>query len=261
MSPSPLVVAAGRSTVLAGGAWFIASALGMRDVLGAGDALPLLAFLVVGAALGARGHERVVFGAFASLVVIMLIVGLTPVIPAIGSRLVREDGPSRVNAVVVLGAGVTEDGHVSESGVDRMLSGLTHVSSADTTPMVFSVVRRRLSDTLTTERDIRRTIELAGGRHYVLLRNVFSTHDEATEVLALAARFGWQRVGLVTSPGHSGRACRTFEKAGVQVACWPSDEREARVAGATGISERITACHWVLYELLGWITYRLRGWI
>ena len=261
MTIPPKVVSAARGGVFAVASWVLAILLGMRSIVNAIDALPLLAFVLSGIALGMLGRERVLFRILAVLVTCVLIAGVTPIVPMIGRQLMRADADQPVSAVVVLGADMTGDGRVGEVSVSRMLSGFGHTGAADSTPMVFSIVRRSPLDTLSTERDIRQLVALVGGRPVLLLRDVFTTHDEALEVRLLAKRHGWARVAVVTSPAHSGRACRTFETAGLQVACWPSDERGARVARANSILERILATSSVVYELLAWTTYRMRGWV
>ncbi len=261
MTLPPKVESAARGVVLAVASWVLAILLGMRSIVGSGDALPLLAFVCAGMALGTLGRERVMFRVLAVLVTCVMIAGLTPMVPWVGRQIMRTDAEQAVSAVVVLGADITGDGRVGEVALSRMLSGFAHTSTSDSTPLVFSVVRRSPFDTLSTERDIRRLVALVGGRPVLLLRDVFTTHDEALEVHVLAKRHGWTRVAVVTSPAHSGRACRTFETVGLQVACWPSDERGARVARADSILERILATAPVLYELLGWTSYRVRGWV
>ena len=261
MSLPPWALDAARGLVLGGAAWAVGLLLGIDSVLSVGDLAPLLTFLTLGAGLGITGRERAMRALLAVLCVILGIVALTPVVPLVGRRLVRADGPRPVDVVVVLGAGVTPDGLVSGVGVERMLSGFTHVAAGDTTPMVFSAVRRSVRSTVTPDADIRRLVTLAGGRRVHVIRDVFSTHDEAREVLALATRHGWHRVGVVTSPSHSGRACRTFERVGLEVACWPSAERGPSVVRGATITERIYSCASVVYELLGWASYTLRGWV
>ena len=261
MTVPPWVLAVARGLAFGGAAWAVGLLLGIDTVLNVGDLAPLLAFLTLGAGLGLAGRERAMIRVLAALCVILGVVALTPVVPLVGRQLVREDGPRSVDAVVVLGAGVTPDGLVSGVGVERMLSGFARVAAGDTTPMVFSAVRRSARATVTPEADIRRLVTLAGGRRLQIIRDVFSTRDEALEVRVLATRRGWHRVGVVTSPSHSGRACRTFERVGLEVACWPSAERGPSVVRGATITERIYSCASVVYEVLGWASYALRGWV
>jgi uncharacterized SAM-binding protein YcdF (DUF218 family) len=250
-----------RGAALLGAAWFLAVAIGARDIVSAGDFLPLLFALALGAALGWAGRERLAFGIMGALLVVVLVVGFTPVIPLIGRQLVRDDGPQHVDAVAILGAGATADGLVSPEGVARMLSAFERVGPADSTPMTVSVIRKRLSDSVTTTRDLQELIALVGGRRVTFLRDVFSTRDEALAVQTFATARGWRRIAVVTSPSHSARACRTFERVGLSITCWPSQERRARIAAASTVTERLFAAEAVFYELAGWMLYKARGWV
>ncbi len=238
----------------------LSTLLGSRDILAVGDLIPIVGLLVLGAALGASGRERYAFRLMASIVVALLVFVLTPIVSVVGRRLVRSDPPAQVDAVVVLGGGVTREELMSQETVDRMLSGLERTAAPDTTPIVTSVVRRGPRARTSTEADTRRMMALAGGRRVHFVRDVFSTRDEAEAVRALATRLGWRHVAVVTSPSHSGRACRTFEGVGLIVSCWPSPERRTRVADAVTVTERLNSAAAVLYEIFGFVRYRLRGW-
>ena len=261
MNLSPRVRAPVRGAALGGAAWFLAAQLGAREALGSGDMIPVLGALLVGAALAAAGRERLVLGAVMSGVLVLLLAGFTPIVTTLGRAFQRNDGPQAVDAVVVLGAGVNPEGLMSPSAVDRLLEGLERAGPGDSVPLAVSAVRRRPLDAVSTASDIARLAHLAGRREVIYVRDVFSTRDEALAVRAIAARRGWKRVGVVTSPSHTSRACRTFETVGLTIACWPSRERGARTATATTVTERLMACPLVFYEVLGWAVYKVRGWV
>lgn len=261
MTVTPRLVAITRGAALGGAFWILASVVGLANIIAVGDGRPLLACMAIGALVGATDRERLLLWADGLTLALILVAAFTPVVPVVGRLLVRDDGVQPVDAVVVLGGGSSVHGLVDPEGLSRVLSGLGRVGPQDTTPLVLTVVRRSPHDTTSTEPDLRSLLALAGGRRVTFMRDMFATHDEAVGVRLLAARRGWRRIGVITSPSHTGRACRTFEHEGLSVACWPSDERTARVAVASSPSERLRACAAVVYELAGWVNYRIRGWV
>lgn len=261
MTVPPRLVACTRGVVLGGTFWFLAAVVGLAGIVSGGEGRPLLACMALGALTAVSGRERLLVWLHGVTLALILVVAFTPIIPAVGRRLVRDDGVQPVDAVVVLGADATLDGKVGPEGLSRVLAGLARIAPRDTTPMVITAVRSSPRNPTSTEADLRALVDLAGGRRVLFLRDMFATHDEALEARRLASTHGWQRIGVITSAAHSGRACRTFEHAGLAVVCWTSDERTARVTLASSPAERIRACASVVYELAGWVNYRLRGWV
>ena len=261
MTVPPRVQATVRGATLGGAAWFVVAQLGVREALSSGDLLPALGALLLGAALGAAGRERILKGVVAVGVLLLLLVGLTPIVTAIGRSLVRDDGPQAVDAVIVLGSGVNPEGLMSQDALDRLLTGIEMAGPGDSLPLVVSAVRRRPGASVNSAGDIARIVTMAGRRSVIYAHDVYSTRDEAETVRAIATRRGWKRVGVVTSPSHTSRACRTFETAGLTIACWPSRDRGPRVARATTATERLKACPLVFYEVMGWAVYKVRGWV
>ncbi|MBI3791198.1 MAG: YdcF family protein [Gemmatimonadetes bacterium] len=258
---NPRVEQAVRGAVLGTGAWIIASALGASRAAGLGVAVPLLASLLLGALLSLAGRERLLLWLASVPLVLLLVAAFTPVVPALGRTLARDDPPQAVDAIVILGAGVNFDGLTDGTGLERMLSGFDHVAPGDSTPVVLSVVRPATTNRLDNGADLAHLVARFGARRVIYQHDVFSTRDEAIGAAAIARTRGWRRLAVVTSPVHSRRACRTFERVGLTVACWPSQERGARVARASTTAERAQAAAAVTYEVLGWLAYTVRGWI
>ncbi len=258
---SPRAEATLRSAMLAVGGWMLAMVLGIGKAMSVGIAVPLISVLVLGALLGWAGRERVVLVATTLGAVMLYVVTFTPIVPAIGRQVMREDPPGPVDAVVVLGGGVTEHGLAESASVERLLAGLQRVPPGDTTPLVLSDVRSAPRSAIRSGNDLRRIVAAAGGRRILMQQDVFATRDEAEGVLRLARQRGWRRVGVITSVAHSRRACRTFEVVGLSVACWPAGERVVRIPDAASPAERLAAPPQVLYEVLGWLVYRVRGWV
>lgn len=93
-----------------------------------------------------------------------------------------------------------------------------------------------------------------------------NTHDEALKVKDLAAKRGWQRVILLTSASHMGRAEATFTTLGIKVTPVACDfegnsfkERRNEVWFPTYEGFYLTSLY--LHEIVGWQVYKYRGWI
>lgn len=231
-------------------------------------------FTLVSALLGALAAltplRTALYVKTAVVAVIVAMIAYTPVIESPVHRLVRRDSlPAsfpRPDAVVVLGADVTADSLLLEQSLDRMLSGAAHVKAGVAPRLVITrnTVRARRRDVPSTP-DQERIAALAGidPTQLIVVDSVYSTRDEAVRGWRLLSPQGIRRVVVVTSPAHSGRACRTFAKVGFHVTCWPSISRDVPFTrGAPhGSEERLAAFRLWLYERLAFQYYHLKGWI
>ena len=93
------------------------------------------------------------------------------------------------------------------------------------------------------------------------------THDEATDVRALATERGWHRVLLVTSANHMRRAAATVRHMGVEVVPVPCNfltsvgtGETPFVPGVPGSDGFVKMGVW-LHEEIGWLVYWRRGWL
>lgn len=101
----------------------------------------------------------------------------------------------------------------------------------------------------------------------IALERCSNTHDEATQVAAMAKKNNWKSVLLVTSANHMRRAAATFRTEGVEVVPAPcnfltqvslaSSPFSLNVPGAGGFMKMSV---W-LHEQVGWVMYQRRGWI
>jgi uncharacterized SAM-binding protein YcdF (DUF218 family) len=99
------------------------------------------------------------------------------------------------------------------------------------------------------------------------LGNCLDTHDEAVKVSALAVKYGWKKVALVTSAYHMTRARAVFETAGTSVVAVPCNYlsealRDHRVNWVE-VPNAANLCHFEawMHEIIGWWAYRLCGWV
>jgi uncharacterized SAM-binding protein YcdF (DUF218 family) len=259
---------AGRAAagfVLGALTWLGAMDLGVTAVLG----VPVFgAFAIVAllsAAIALTRLRALLWLAAGGVVVGVLLIVYTPLIVAPALSLVRSDSREgrRVDAVVVLSSGVSNDGLIDLQGLERLLSGLVLLRSGAAPALVVTRVEHRDDGVLhSSEGDQRRLIALLSVPVRVAVASpVRSTHDEALRTAAIARREGWRTVAVVTSPLHTHRACAVFERVGLQVVCVPSEERSFALHRLTGGADRLHAFGLWLYETLAWLKYRQLGWV
>jgi len=101
----------------------------------------------------------------------------------------------------------------------------------------------------------------------ICLENCNDTHAEAMRVIALAKEHRWQRILLVTSAYHLGRAIAIFQKAGVPVAGIACDFRavgvppEERTLPLVPRERNFVLLTLYLHEQVGWLVYWAHGWV
>lgn len=242
--------------------WFVVCELGFPRIFGLGRLSLLPVPLVLGGIIGATRFRQALGWVTSALLVLLLVVGFTPVMEAPTDRLIRRDVmPESADAIVVLSAGVTHDGLLPQQGLDRLLKGI-ELARSGVAPRI--ILTRELKKwggrVITSDADQSRLISFAGTQVIATGRTA-STREEALRVHDLAAKSGWTRLILVTSAFHSRRACETFEKTGLTVSCVPADSRDVAVVNLEGPDDRVRAFAMWSYELAGTIRYWAAGWI
>ncbi len=252
--------------VLGALAWLAITTLGLHDTLHLSAASGVGPAALLGGLLGVTRYRVLLWLAGGALAALFALVAFTPIIVQPARALVRSDPmpspPLTLDAVVVLSGGVTADGLVGYSGVERLLSGVRLARSTGTTSLVTTRVRHPANLEVSSDADQKRLMELLGQRlRLFIVGDVFSTRDEALGVRELARQQRWARVAVVTSPAHSRRACGTFEKAGLRVTCVPAESREVSFRTLATPGDRIEAFQLWVYEIAGTVKYRLNGWL
>jgi uncharacterized SAM-binding protein YcdF (DUF218 family) len=220
---------------------------------------------MLGALFGWLGLRRITMGALIALCLTIVIIGFTPIIVGPVRSVVRSDPlPAHADAVMVLSAGVNDDGTISHPSLDQLVKGMELVNRGIAPVLVVTreanIINGRL---VTSQRDQERIVSLIpGGVSRLVSAGVTrSTHDEALRALALVRARNWKRIVLVTSPLHTRRACATFEKVGVVVSCTPSNTRDFGLGALGSPMDRVRAFQVWLYELAGTLRYRQLGYI
>jgi uncharacterized SAM-binding protein YcdF (DUF218 family) len=178
---------------------------------------------------------------------------------------VRADAiPSeKLDAIVVLSGGLTADSAMEPQTLDRLLKGAELIRQGKASALVLSrETWVRTGRRVTDSADQARVLELTGVSVPVfIVDSVSSTHDEAQRVKRVPASSAWKRIGLVTSPLHTGRACAVFERAGFTVTCIPAVSRDRSIRNLDTPGDRLRAFQGWLYEMAGTTNYRMKGWL
>lgn len=243
--------------------WLLLDLIGIPEIFGIGTDAGLIPAMVLGAIFGLT-RLRFVFPVIDLLLIVaIIVVSYTTVIVQPAKSLIRSDPvPRSADAVVALSAGVTADGFLTQQGADRTLKAVELVEHGVAPTLLFTREEKRGKNfVLSSADDQRRIANLAHLQSLLSTRRVTSTHDEALAVASIAKYRNWRHIVLVTSPFHSRRACKTFEKVGLMVSCVPSDSRDIAVNRLVHAHDRVGAFALWLYETAGSLRYRLSGWI
>ncbi len=246
--------------------WIALVMLGFNGVFHLPGATGLAPAALLGGLLGISRFRLVLWLGGGALAALFAIVAFTPIVVQPARALVRSDPmpspPLTLDAVVVLSAGLTADGLVGHSGVERLLSGIRLARSTGTPALVTTRVRHPDDLEVNSDADQKALVQLMGpGLRLFIVPDVFSTRDEALRVRDLARGHRWARVAVVTSPAHSRRACGTFEKAGLRVTCVPAESREVAFESLATPGDRLEAFKLWMYEVAGTVNYRVKGWL
>ncbi|MFN2602040.1 MAG: YdcF family protein [Gemmatimonadaceae bacterium] len=259
------VMTAGEGAILGIAIWVVLLTLGFPWILHLEGFDGLIPCAILGAFFGWLGWRRVTMGALSALCLAVVVIAFTPIIVGPVRSLVRNDPlPAHADAVMVLSAGVNDDGTISHASMDQLIKGIALVNRGIAPVLVVTreayIIDGRL---VTSQRDQERIVSLTpGGVSRLVSAGVtHSTHDEAVRALTLVRARNWKRIVLVTSPLHTRRACATFEKIGVVVSCTPSNTRGFALGAIGSPTDRVRAFQVWLYELAGTLRYRQLGYI
>jgi uncharacterized SAM-binding protein YcdF (DUF218 family) len=157
-------------------------------------------------------------------VLLFVAAAFTPVTSALTRRLAVPSRPGHAQAIVVLGAGVSDDGLLNGSSIRRVLTGML-LHRRGLAPLLVllgpayrgtrpeAAIRAELAGELGIARDAILTVE-----------DAWNTREEARRVRAALAPRGITRILLVTDSQHLVRAVPLFERQGFEVSPVGADE-------------------------------------
>jgi uncharacterized SAM-binding protein YcdF (DUF218 family) len=245
--------------------WLLLFTLGIPWVFHLGSFDGLLPAALVGALVGVSRWRIILKAGVVALIVVLIVIGFTPVIVAPARSLIRNDPlPSHADAIVVLAAGTSDDGLIFPQAMDRLLKGLELLNHGVAPVLVLPREADSVGTRLVTPRDDhQRIVALVRGASSKLVVSglTHNTRDEAVRTAMLYRTRGWKRVVVVTSPLHTSRACAAFEKLGIVVSCVAAESRETALNTLRKAEDRIRAFQSWVYEIAGTVRYKQLGWL
>lgn len=199
-------------------------------------------------------RAAVVTGALA--LAVFHVLAFTPLAGAVSRRLETTADLRAADAIVVLGAGASRDGQLSNQSLRRLVGGLT-LYHRGLAPRV--IVMGPSYEGGPVEAEIRATLArdvgIPAGALIVESQGVTTRH-EAALAAARMRELGGRRILLVTGAQHMPRARLLFERVGLEVI--PAPVVEISTA-AQGPERRLELARLVLQEGIARLYYRLAG--
>jgi len=195
---------------------------------------------------------------------ICIALAYTPIVSTLARPLIRSDPlPTHVDAVAVLGMGLTPDAMMRSESLDRLLTGLSLAKRGLASVVLVSREQRSFAGkSVSDSTDLRSIATLADvTARVIFVDSVVTTRTEALRMGAIARTNGWSTVAVVTSPMHTRRACATFEAVGLRVVCVPAAVRGSGLYPGANAEDRLRAFRSWLYEMFASSSYKSRGWI
>jgi uncharacterized SAM-binding protein YcdF (DUF218 family) len=219
---------------------------------------------VFGAIVGPTRLRPLVWVPAGIVAAICIVVAYTPIVSTLAGPLIRKDPlPSRVDAVAVLGMGLTPDAMMRSESLDRLLTGLSLATHGLSSVVLVSREQRRFGGrSVSDSADLQSIAALAGVKARVIfVDSVVTTRTEAMRMSAIARANRWSSVAVVTSPMHTRRACATFEAVGLHVVCVPASVRGSGLYPGANAEDRLRAFRSWLYEVFASSSYKSHGWV
>jgi uncharacterized SAM-binding protein YcdF (DUF218 family) len=203
-----------------------------------------------------RPPHRLAVAAGAVALAVFLVLAYSPLAGALSRRLATTAEPRPADAIVVLGAGASPDGQLSNQSLRRLVGGLA-LYRRGLAPLVIVMGPRYQGGPVEAEirATLARDIGVPAGALVVEGRGL-TTRQEAAVAAQRMRETGGRRVLLVTGSQHMLRARLLFERAGLQVIPAPVVEISPAVRGPEG---RLELARLVIQEAIARLYYRLSG--
>lgn len=210
-----------------------------------------------------------------SLIGILLIVTQTPVVGWAKRGLVIYAPLVKADAIVVLGGGVRFDGELTDLTLRRLVYALRLFRKGYAPVVILTGGNPEIPEVAESVHMERVARELGfSSKDFIVETEAKRTSEQARAVAQIVRAKQMRSVILVTSPTHSHRALRAFEKVGVAVIPGTTDPLRLRLSPPPGhwwdrwfaitpweILGRLTAAKAVLYEYTALALYWWNGWI
>jgi uncharacterized SAM-binding protein YcdF (DUF218 family) len=208
-----------------------------------------------------------------STIGILLFVTQTPVVGWAKRGLVIYAPLVKTDAIVVLGGGVRFDGELTDPSLRRLVYGLRLFRKGYAPVVILTGGNPKIPDVPESVHMERVARELGfSPQDFIVETEAKRTSEQARAVAQLVRAKQMKSVILVTSPTHSYRALRGFEKVGVKVIPGTTEPlREPEPPGhwwegwfaitPRDVLDRLSIAHAVLYEYTALALYWWNGWI
>ena len=184
-------------------------------------------------------------------------IALTPVTNDIARAFEIPSRIEKASAIVVLGAGLKEDGELSDESMRRAILGIALYAKQLAPLVVFSGPGLKVK--MPTEARLRAQMaqELGVPSEAILtVDDARTTLEESVRIADLLSTHGKKRILLVTDSLHMRRASSLFESANYEVLAVPSDP-SARTA--TTVAARLTLARRLTFETAALLYYKMAG--
>jgi uncharacterized SAM-binding protein YcdF (DUF218 family) len=203
-----------------------------------------------------RPPLRLAVAAGAAALAAFLVLAYSPLAGALSRRLQSVADPQPADAIVVLGAGASPDGDLSNQSLRRLMGGLA-LYRRGLAPRV--IVMGPSYQGGPVEAELRATLARDMGvpaEALVIESRGLTTRHEAAVAAQRMREIGGRRILLVTGAQHMLRARLLFERAGLQVIPAPVVEISPAVRGPEG---RLELARLVIQEAIARLFYRVSG--
>ena len=221
---------------------------------------------VLGLVIGASPFRPVLPILLCIAASITLIVSATFLSEGIAARWVRINPlpEAPLDAVIALSEGLNPDTTISSVALDHLLYAAELVRSGRAKLLITTTTAEEFPmGSVHSEVDQGRVVSMLGDTA-VWLRTgpTRTTREEAVQAKALLRGRGIRRVGVVTSPIHTRRACATFEAVGFEVTCLAARAREHDGIPLQQLPrDRMVIFGEWIYEVAATAEYSIRGWL
>lgn len=210
-----------------------------------------------------------------SMAGILLLVTQTPVIGWARQGLVIYAPLVKADAIVVLGGGVRFDGELTDLTLRRLVYALRLFRKGYAPVVILTGGNQEIPAVPESVHMERIARELGfSSQNFIVETDAKRTSEQARAVAQIVRARQMRSVILVTSPTHSYRALRAFEKVGVNVIPGTTDPLRQHRQPSRGhwldgwfaitpweILDRLSTTDAVLYEYLALALYWWNGWI
>ncbi len=204
---------------------------------------------------------RWILSLYLSFTLSIAIIGFSPLPNLLAKQLYTPAQIVPSDCIILLGGGVTPDGRLSSSSLERTLSAAILFRQGLAQTMIISTGIVQKKSPFFSEAKIMQEVLLSLGipeSAMLLEEQSRRTAENAREVSRLMKKFNYDDALLVTSSTHMPRSLLSFRKYGITIHPAPVP---SSLENDCSFFARIELFRAVCHEYAGMLYYRARGWI